>query len=77
MDTAMFLFGLKLHQQKDHIYFHDADFLNCIQVSSPHFFEKTLGYCCNLINEALADSGFSGQLFEVGQLSEIDDFDLS
>ena len=39
MDTAMFLFGLKLHRQDDHVKFYDADFLNTIQVSSPLFYE--------------------------------------
>lgn len=30
-----------------------------------------------MINEALNNAGFSGNLFEVGQLREIDDFNLS
>jgi len=61
----------------DHVKFYDADFLNTIQVSSPLFYEKTLGDVCKMINEALNNAGFSGNLFEVGQLREIDDFNLS
>ena len=30
MDTALFLFGLKLHRQEENIKFYDADFLNTI-----------------------------------------------
>jgi len=30
-----------------------------------------------MVNEALSNAGFSGKLFEVGQLREIDDFKLS
>ena len=30
MDSAMFIFGLKLHRQEDHVKFYDADFLNTI-----------------------------------------------
>ena len=77
MDTALFLFGLKLHRQEDHIKFYDADFLNTIQISSTLFYDRTLGDCCNMVNEALNNFGFSGSLFEVGQLREIDDFKLS
>ena len=29
-----------------------------------------------MVNEALVNSGFGGNLFEVGQLREINDFDL-
>lgn len=29
-----------------------------------------------MVNEALNNSGFTGNLFDVGQLREIDDFDL-
>lgn len=76
MDTALFLFGLKLHQQEGHIQFYDADFLNTIQVSSAHFLNTTLGDCCNMVNEALSLSGFKGNSFQVGQLKEINDFDL-
>ena len=34
MDTALFLFGVKLHNQQGQVQFHDADFLNTLQVSS-------------------------------------------
>lgn len=30
MDTALFLFGLKLHNQEGHVKFYDADFLNTV-----------------------------------------------
>ena len=76
MDTALFLFGLKMHRQEGHVKFYDADFLNTMQVSSPLFQNRTLGDCCSIVNEALSSSGFSGNLFDVGQLREIDDFDL-
>ena len=76
MDTALFLFGLKLHKQEGHVKFYDADFLNTIQISSPLFYDRTLGDCCNMINEALSNSGFTGDLFDVGQLREINDFNL-
>ena len=77
MDTAMFLFGLKLHRQEGHIKFYDADFLNSLHVSSQLFSERTLGDCCKLVNEALSNAGYKGKLFEVGQLREIDDYKLS
>jgi len=57
--------------------FYDADFLNTVQVSCTLFYERTLGDVCDMVNEALSNSGFSGSLFEVGRLREIDDFDLS
>jgi len=57
--------------------FYDADFLNSLHVSSALFNERTLGDCCKLVNEALSEAGFTGKLFEVGQLREIDDFKLS
>lgn len=66
MDTSLFLFGLKLHRQEDHVKFYDADFLNVIQISSTLFYDRTLGDCCNMVNEALKNSGFTGKLFEVG-----------
>ena len=37
MDSAMFLFGLKLHRQEGHVRFYDADFLNTMSVKSPLF----------------------------------------
>ena len=77
MDTAMFLFGLKLHRQEGHIKFYDADFLNSLHVSSQLFGERTLGDCCKMVNEALNNAGYKGKLFEVGQLKEIDDYKLS
>ena len=51
MNTPLFLFGMKLHQQKDHIKFFDADFCNTITVESNDFLDQTLGDCCNMINE--------------------------
>jgi len=77
MDTALFLFGLKMHRQENHVKFFDADFLNFIKVKSELFHNSTLGDCCKMVNEALYSSGFSGSLFEVGKLNEIEDFDLS
>lgn len=77
MDTALFLFGLKMHKQEGHVKFYDADFLNVVQISSTLFYDRELGDCCRLVNEALSDAGFSGRLFEVGQLREIDDFNLN
>lgn len=76
MDTSLFLFGLKLHRQENHIEFYDSDLLNAIQVSSSAFQDRTLGDCCNMVNEALSNSGFLGNLLEVGSLREITDFDL-
>ena len=34
MDTALFLFGLKLHRMEGHVRFFDADFLNTLEVGS-------------------------------------------
>ena len=66
MDTALFLFGMKLHRQEDNVKFYDTDFLNTLQVFSTIFYEKTLGDVCNIVNEALSNAGFTGGLFEVG-----------
>ena len=76
MDTALFLFGLKLHRQEGHVKFHDADFLNTLYIQSVLFEDQTLGDCCRLINEVLSNAGYQGRLFSVGQLKEIDDFNL-
>lgn len=76
MDTAMFLFGLKLHRQKGKVKFYDADFLNTLEVKADFFVGLTLSQCCNIVNEILSSAGFSGRMFSVGQLNEIDDFNL-
>ena len=76
MDTALFLFGLKLHRQDGHVRFHDADFLNTLYIQSDLFEDQTLGDCCRLINEVLSSAGYAGNLFTIGQLKEIDDFNL-
>ena len=57
--------------------FYDADFLNSLHISSGLFSDRTLGDCCKIVNEALSNVGYSSNLFEVGQLREIDDFKLS
>ena len=77
MDTALFLFGMKLHRQHGNIEFFDADFSNTIIVNTPYFIDKTLADCNKIINESLRLSGFEGDLLEVGQLKDIDDFDLN
>lgn len=76
MDTALFLFGMKLYRQDKSIEFFDADFSNTITVNSPMFEKKTLYDCMCIINEALTLSGFSGELLEVGELKDISDFDM-
>lgn len=76
MDTALFLFGMKLYRQDKSIEFFDADFSNTITVNSPMFAQKTLYDCMCIINEALTLSGFSGELLEVGELKDIHDFDM-
>ena len=58
MDTALFLFGLKLHRQEGHVKFHDADFLNTLYIQSVLFEDQTLGDCCRLINEVLSNAGY-------------------
>lgn len=77
MDTALFLFGMKLHSQIGSIEFYDADFANTIQVSSSNFTDKSLLDCQKIINETLRLSGFSGELLEIGKLNNIEDFNLS
>lgn len=42
MDTALYLFGMKLYRQKESIEFFDADFLNIIYVKSDDFVDKSL-----------------------------------
>ena len=42
MDTALYLFGMKLYRQKDCIEFFDADFMNTIYIKSEEFHGKTL-----------------------------------
>ncbi len=37
MDTALYLFGMKLYRQKNSIEFFDADFMNTIYVKSDDF----------------------------------------
>ena len=66
MDTALFLFGMKLHKQIGSIEFFDADFSNTIIVKSQYFTDKTLADCNKVINETLRLSGFTGELLEVG-----------
>jgi hypothetical protein len=77
MDTALFLFGMKLHNQQGSIEFYDADFCNTLTISSPYFVDKSLADCQKVINESLRLSGFSGSLLQVGTLKDIDDFDLN
>ena len=77
MDTALFLFGMKLHRQVGSIEFFDADFSNTIIVKSQYFTDKTLADCNKVINETLRLSGFTGELLEVGQLKDIEDFNLN
>ena len=76
MDTALFLFGMKLHRQDGSIEFFDADFSNTLTISNPSFIDKTLNDACMMINETLLNSGYSGKLMEIGQLKEIDDYNL-
>jgi len=56
--------------------FYDSDFLNTIMVSSSIFENRTLGECCEIINEALRSSGFGASLLKVGILRDLSDFDL-
>jgi hypothetical protein len=77
MDTALFLFGMKLHNQVGSVEFFDSDFCNTITVTSPHFVDRTLSDAKKVINEALRLSGFAGELLDVGTLKDIDDFDLN
>ncbi len=66
MNTPLFLFGMKLFQQKDHIKFFDADFCNTITVESRDFTDKSLGDCCKTINEHLKKAGFEDSGLRVG-----------
>lgn len=45
MDTALFLFGMKLHRQIGSVEFYDADFCNTLTITSPYFVDKTLADC--------------------------------
>ena len=42
MDTALFLFGMKLHRMSENINFYDADFANTLQIRCALFDNKTL-----------------------------------
>jgi hypothetical protein len=53
MDTALFLFGMKLHKQVGSTEFFDADFSNTITVQSSYFTDKTLSDCNKVINQVL------------------------
>lgn len=77
MDTALFLFGMKLHRQVGSIEFYDADFSNTITVTTNFFTDKTLSDCMKVLNETLILSGFTGDLLEVGSLKDLEDFDLA
>lgn len=37
MDTALYLFGMKLYRQEGSIEFFDADFMNTIKIKSKDF----------------------------------------
>ena len=76
MDTALYLFGMKLYRQKDSIEFFDADFMNTIYVRSDEFKGKTLQACCNILNEYLTAHGTVGTNFKVVRLTNLEDFDL-
>lgn len=58
MDTALFLFGMKLHRHQYSIEFFDADFANTLLIQSNSFTDRTLGECCRKVNEILVRSGF-------------------
>lgn len=77
MNTALFLFGMKLHKQQGSIEFFDADFSNTLVVSSNYFTDKLLGECCEAINTIFTHSGFNGNGVTVGKLKGIEDFELS
>lgn len=67
MDTALFLFGMKLHRMSENINFFDADFANTLQIKCALFDNKTLENCCDLINHLL--KGQSQKIkFEIGTL---------
>lgn len=68
MDTALFLFGMKLHRQERSIEFFDADFSNTLSVRSQIFDDRPLGECMKILNEVLISSGFSGGGLLVGKL---------
>lgn len=76
MDTALYLFGMKLYRQKDCIEFFDADFMNTIYIKSEDFNGKTLQACCNFINEYLFARGAQETQFKVARLSNLEDFDI-
>lgn len=76
MNSALFLFGMRLYQMKGNLSFFDSDFLNTIMISSPIFENRTLGECCEIINEVLKSSGFGQSLLKVGILKDLNDFDL-
>ncbi|CDW71658.1 ph domain containing protein [Stylonychia lemnae] len=78
INTAMFLFGLKLYNQERHIEFLDADFCNTIAIESQSFEGKSLGECCSLLNQYMIMSGFQEDILVVGKLKGLgNDFDLS
>lgn len=54
MDTALYLFGMKLYNQVGSIEFYDADFSNTFFVKSTLFNDRTLYDCMQIINEALS-----------------------
>ena len=76
MNTPLFLFGMKLYGQREHIRFYDADFCNTITVESSEFAEKSLDQCCKLINEHLRKNRYEDEVLTVGRLKGIDNFDL-
>jgi hypothetical protein len=76
MNTALFLFGMKLHRQVDSIEFYDADFATTLSIKCDYFDGKTISECCTIINEAFTRSGYTGDLMTVGKLKGIEDFKL-
>lgn len=76
MDTALFLFGMKLHRMNGNVNFYDADFANTLTIKCPLFDNQTLEHCCDLVNHLLR--GQSNKIeFEIGKLKDMHDFDLS
>lgn len=76
MDTALYLFGMKLYKQEGSIEFFDADFMNAIKIKSDQFQGMSLRHCCNMINEFLTSHEYKGKLFTIPKLTSLDDFDL-
>ena len=75
MDTPLFMFGMKLHRQEQHVEFFDADFCNTLIIKNISFIDKTLEECCSIINEQLYKGGYDCGMLGLGKLNV--NFDLA